>query len=1173
VGIRPKAGFQEPAINSKQLFAAIICTAASALFVHQIIQSGGVSATISIRAVDATTTPIRASQLHFLGPVSGKVTASESREIHLPRIPEGTYQFQMQSPGYQRREWTQKVTQKMSGTTLLVRLNPARQTSPFKPLQLQIPPNIPLQWLSDIPVNQLSRIRVRCYRLNSKVHLADPQVVSILRYIAQASPIRESLPSPRWTMVWEEYTTTTGGIRTVNYGGPQRHYRTPPIQALGGVTTAFPKEGLYIIEITAASLKGVLDPIQFPILVSPYVAFRDRNSRLHWISLNKLVPANGTLYVANPNADGLQIRRIANLNQFNHSPQSIHGGSFLIIANGSNGLTVIPNARVRPNLPTTELWIYADDAYHPTQSIIVALNRDQTQKTPRLGPAGTLTILHNAIQTPITLENGAASTSIPKVPLHHRIAVIGADQIRRLIPIRHTTQVNSHQQHHRIPTSAGGIEMSIEQSQIDVGDTLRIGLSAPSVMKVFVEFPEALGGDGLWMTLGPAPRQLTRVVLSKPGTEIGIKVSTIQNRQLKSQVLPISLAEFGESPTHGFRIDLDEVRPGTTAKLAVSHSSTTAYKVHGNCYFFVGISRRSNPIQFPSITDWVRLRSPYSSQLAIRWPIPLVGIFATPLNDGMSTPIQFAIPPNSVGDLVVYMIAQLDGVGIQGEIYRIPIRHSIDLSVSIPTNAHPNDVIKWAPAVRNNEKHPVSGRLTTFWNGIEISAHSIRIPPQSMWSEMAVMEIPATGETLQGVVKTVFTPITGNTVVVKSKLTITPYRLPRAIQENDLIAVDKDTPSHSVTQWLAKSSQTPWITSNPDLIRGLILEATPHPMRISTALCAVNYIESAYLITKTQETDWGEMFVSDLQHRIQNAKRRIHPSFGAEPGIAPEALSILSRAQSNPRTNELAYQVSHATSPHHLMDSGFGLAVLYKSSGKLYPEFLNALLARQAPNISDPEFIRGFQLVCPPHLIGQPKRSITAPTGNALSTWLILPQKDPLLYLERAQQLITLFNPVNFKYTIRSNENIVQTRRVVTTREISDLDQIPNPTIQSDSGKPFVLYRRFGSKPTVTASQNAHWRTSESTAHLVIPIPDKLRTGEATIAIPKMTGLKIIGVRSGDTIQSVASDNEWDYVTRLKSPSILVTYQILYHGFRPNTVSWAQNHRDRVYIRIPKVEL
>lgn len=1177
----------ESPINSKQLFAAIVCSAASAFFVHTLIQSGGGSATISLRAVDATTTPIKACQLQYWGPVVGHVNSSESREIRLPRIPEGNYHFLIQSPGFQERQWRQRVTQKMNDTTLLVRLNVAKPSAPFRPVRFQTPVDSPVRILSDIAQKRLTRVRIRCYRMNAAINLADRGQLDLLRSVAEASPIRETLPSPKWTLVWEDYLTVTGGIRTVTDGSSLRSFRIPGLSKHHELSSTFSHSGIYTLEMTAASDRGLFDPIQYPILVSPYLVFRDKNRHIHWIDAHTKILEQGTLYAATIGGDGLQIRRIANLKQYNHSPGSVPGARFLILSNGASGITLLPNSELTAKNADGELWIYGDNAQSPSQSVVMVLTSDITHHLPQFGKSESLGVTgpdRDRRINKLQVTHGVGTTEIDRIPRSEMIVIKRQDTSRRLF-IRLPASNTGWEGQFSAPYTGnaavltGPVAGVTDQPNYAIGDSVKLTVSADILQPVFVEFPEALGGGEIWIKRGAAQKILTRVVVSNPSRGAFVKMTTIENRQLKTQLIPIPLRRDGLVPTAEFVIDTDELRPGGIAHLKIRNAPSNL-GVSGRHYVIASVATKSVSFSPPPIGDWVRQVVLKRSSIAVRWPLPLLGAAQAWFDGNDPADVEFQIP-NITGELVVLLISQIEGVGIQQKVYRIPIRRPIEVQVSLPLNAHPNDVIKWAPSVRNNEKKSVTGVLKTYWNDMVISSQSIVIRARGAWSEGGLISMPATGEPLTGVVKTVFTPVSGNPVIVKSFLKIVPIRLPKIIRNYDILGIDSDTPSTDISNWLLSSREPIWITSQPGIIRLLLLQSIPIAPLSDVGLAAYEKIEADQLLASIHNDVWGKTVAHELKTvsaamgSILTAGVKIDESLPPSDRLSIEALVAFSLVNSPgaspPAGGELGYSLG-AFPQCPPFNTGFALGVLYRTHAAETPEFFESVARRFKSQFDDDLFIRGFQLAASPGVIGQAKPQVSIPTGNAFTLWLRKPIDDPVALLERGAMISMLFDTKTFRYQLVEDQKIIHERRVNLIGVVTLPETVSHPQLMATTGQRFIVFRK-SIDPVDIISTSGKWESTPSGISLLIPLPANI-TSNSTIAIPLTTGVSIKTIQIDNNEVLYSSDAEWVYVT-LPSHAhyVRITYAILYKGFRPASVAWIQTHKDRHYIRIPKVEL
>ncbi len=1017
------------------------------------------------------------------------------------------------------------------------------------------------------------------------MNLADPTVLSLLKSVAEASPRQETLPSPRWTLVWEDYLTVTGGVRTLGNGVNARSFRIPGLGQYPELRCSFSHSGLYTLEITAASDSGLFDPIQYPVLVSPYLVFQDNNRHIHWLDSDKNTPVNGTVYAATVFGEGLQIRRIANLNQYNHSPVSVPGARFLILSNGSNGVTIIPNTEL-PTYPTPgELWIYGDSAQTPSQSILMVLASDLKNRVPQLGRSESIPILDlNPIDSAaeIRVAHGIGTIDIAWIPRSEMVVIKRQGSARRL----HRLPAVNGSDHFTLPNEdkpqslRGPVFGSTDLPDYAVGDSVKITVSSEKSQTALIEFPEGLGGGEVWLKLGNGRETLTRKVSRKSGDVAYVKMTMGVGTQLKTHLIPIHLRSDGVVPTAEFSVDVDDLRPGEMAHLKIRCISTQNTLL-GRHYVVAAVAPVGAKFTPPPVVEWVRQQVLKRSSVAIRWPAPLLGAVQTQFDPDGPANVAFQIP-NTTGELVLLLISQIDGVGIQQTIHRFPIRRPLEVHVSLPTNAHPNDVIKWSPSVRNNEKQPISGTLKTYWNDTAISSQSIVVAPQGVWSEYGAISMPATGESVTGVVKTVFTPASGNPVIVKSLLKITPIHLPKIIRSYDILAVDSDTPSTDISGWLGASREPVWITAHPGIIRLLLLQSIPIAPLSDLALAAYQKIEADQLLSSVRNDVWGSLIVRELR-RLSTAMDTLRTrGIGIEDlppqhdRLLTEALVALSQINSQvpsaTRAGELGYLLSNISPSGHLFTTGFALGVLYRCHSTQTPEFFESIANQFRSQFDNPLFVRGFQLAESPVTVGQSKIEVAVPTGNGLTDWLRGPIDDPVEMLERGAMISTLFNSKGFRYQLIGDRKVIHEQGVKLVGAVTLPERLEHPHLMANNGQRFIVFRK-AIHPLQVESKMAKWEVSSEGVTLVIPLPQN-STSNVTIAIPVTTGLAIKTIQGDKQILRSISDAEWVYVAIPRgSHFVRVTYAILYKGFRPASVSWVQTHQTRRYIRIPKVEL
>ena len=558
--------------------------------------------------------------------------------------------------------------------------------------------------------------------------------------------------------------------------------------------------------------------------------------------------------------------------------------------------------------------------------------------------------------------------------------------------------------------------------------------------------------------------------------------------------------------------------------------------------------------------------SPESNHgLTRNWQLPILSIGTHRWNGSTPVSVPIKIPSEPRYLQIVTIFIESSG-NVRESTQVLPIKKDLEIAAQLPTITHPGDVIKSQIELKNRTQAPIDGRLEISGAAQTITIPS-KLPPNSS------VEVPIEWKSINSPVehriklKIKFIRDHHVPVVQYASIVNRPLSLPRPPRP---ITIYELLPNTSNIAVIAAASQTPgqcWITSHRDVISLLYLQSIPNrtPMDIDwTAAKSIAAHRLKQAIATTVWKDPANSILDNYTNQFIAIKKSV---------ISDQYLAI------NPALYAVA---SYYTSPNHSVDpgiiwniingldrqpetsKGFFVGSLEFLFGPTSPEFFKQVTTLDRTIEGSQAFDIGYQAARHPSARG---REITQMPLSFQAT-------DPLDILLTYETISRTFNTDPLGLKVIMNGQIDRKKRIKLMDYIGD---ITSKNVEIIPTKRALLIHHTPPERVKKITNCAMWTIDpiNQRARLTLRLPNLDRDSQikSILAIPTITGFKLISAQCNGRQVRVTTIDDWNYLPEINSSEVDIEYAVLAGGHRDSRFGFVQTETGNTYIKIPGVDM
>ncbi|NDD67102.1 hypothetical protein EBZ35_05580 [bacterium] len=797
--------------------------------------------------------PIQSLNMHYRGPVGGRLSSRRGDAIMMPQLPIGDYHFRVDADGYAPYYWRQRLSQSLTGQTILIRLSGLTRQSRISPVSTRV------VWGDAVKVQladpSLTFLKVTMYRSNTDhLDFSEGRTSYYLSKVLRRDPLTDLISPKEWVKVWQQK------ISAATWSSPNRQVRDVSL------SVPFPRPGLYVLEWTAG--KGAVrhEPVRYVMLVSPYAVWQESGGRLFWVNPANTAPVAGMLYRVRLEGDGIQLQQVMTVTQYNQSMRRLSGADAVFFKGQDGGMDMIPyhaNDPVAsvPVIPISDdgrpsmVWLLpsgeqgrlhlqdersyrvrvGDRMLHLSFTNGVAMGQGirghsswqlgfRGGMTPRMGwqlPSQPVGLDPMPLASYVIEEYGSVPVSHPDGSQwacyvgHHVIAegvvsqgkvVLPSGMWPLPLPVDAVLRVASDSVGLPVrvwptggyPGDMDALGVRVLTPWVSIGEPLEIMTQSSRSHRVWVTFPSEWGLNGMWLPVGPTPRRFSFPVRHPARSHARVVITGLINRQWVSSVWRVDT--LIRRPQHPPPVPIlpTSLHPGSQVQLSWPLSSRTGARLT-----WVGFST-----QRPVVPSLVSYQFPLSH--GVRLPFKTIAVSYDSFNSLRDQRMTIQVPKER-GYVTIVTLHDDREEGVTQSVWVLPVGRTLSMDVPVIHHARPLDKVH-LPVTIANDTHGPSRVEVMVWSDRFHYRATHEVLPRSRAVVLVTIPIPPlpTPRRLPVLVK-----IKGGGTVLHHTVTIgvQPLRLPLAVWQVPMI----DDPA----QWAGFSARygQVWRTGHPDVMR------------------------------------------------------------------------------------------------------------------------------------------------------------------------------------------------------------------------------------------------------------------------------------------------------------------------------------------------------------------
>jgi len=787
---------------------------------------GGSVRGIRLVVVSESYVPIHSLNLHYRGPVGGRLVSRRGEPFRLPQLPIGEYHFRVDADGYAPYDWRQRLSQSLDGQTLLIRLSGLKRHSRVSPVSTRVLWGDPVKIKIEDP--SLTYLKVTVYRSHTdSLNFSDGRTSYYLSKVLRRDPLTDVLTPKEWVKIWQQKISPAAWASS--------NHQVHDAQ----LTIPFERPGLYVLEWTVGKGGQRYEPVRYVMLVSPYAAWQESGGRLFWVNPDNTAPVDGMLYRVRLEGDGIQLHRVMTVAQYNQGMRRLSGADAVFFKGQDGGMDIMPyhaNDPVAsvPVIPimdqdnTSWVWVLPsgeqgrlhlqDDQLYRVMagnqmlklSVTngVAMGRDiQGQSSWQLGFRGGVVprmawqwstpspaVDRHPVAPYVIEEGGTVPVSSPDgVPwvcdmgtqrVAEGVVVQGKVTLQPGIwppslPADATIRVGSgNAMQVRVwakgghPADMGALGVRVLTPWVAIGDPLVIMTQSERSHRVWVSFPSEWGIKGTWLPVGPTPRRFTFQVRYPARPHARVVVTGLHNREWVSSSWRVNTLIRPTLQTPPTPVIPTSLVPGSQFQLSWPVSSRT-----GGRLTWVGFSSHR-----PVVPSLVSYHRPVSH--GVRLPFKTIAVSYDAFNSLRDQRMTIQVPKQQGFVTIVTLHDDRDD-GVTQSVWVLPVGRNLSLYAPPIHHVRPLDRVQWPVTIANDTHGQLPVDVMVWCDRFHYRARHV-LPAQSRVVIPVTIPIPSvpTQRRVPVLVK-----IKGGGTVLHQTVTmgVHPLQLPLAVWQVPMI--------------------------------------------------------------------------------------------------------------------------------------------------------------------------------------------------------------------------------------------------------------------------------------------------------------------------------------------------------------------------------------------------